>query len=144
MTLTNQAGGVIRGAVDGIVSAGGATTVENAGNITGTNAAAIDALTDITVTNRAGGVISGGTRGIFSRGGNITIDNAGSITSTGGVATVSAGFDSVKLINRAGASIGGGVAAFKAIDVQNAGDIGGISRENLSRWSIPRQARLAA
>ncbi|MGO4669517.1 hypothetical protein [Bosea sp. 2RAB26] len=131
VTLTNQAGGAVRGAVDGVVSTAGAITVDNAGNITGTNAAAIDALTDITVTNRAGGVISGGTRGIFSRGGNITIDNAGSITSTGGVATVSAGFDSVKLINRAGASIGGSVVAFKAVDVENAGDIGGIFGQNV-------------
>ena len=126
VTLTNQAGGTVSGGVDGIKSSNGAVTVDNAGTIAGTNQAAIDALADITVTNRAGGVISGGTRGIFSRGGNITLDNAGSITSTGG-ATVSAGFDSVTVINRVGASISGGVVASKAVDVQNSGDIGSVS-----------------
>jgi uncharacterized protein with beta-barrel porin domain len=127
VTLTNQASGAILGGADGVVSTAGAVTVDNAGSITGTGQAAIDAGADVTVTNRAGGVISGGTRGIFSRGGNITLDNAGSITSTGGVATVSAGFDSVKLINRAGASISGGVVAFQAVDVHNSGDIGSVT-----------------
>ena len=124
VTLTNQAGASISGSTNGVISTAGAVTVDNAGSITGTGQAAIDASADVTVTNRDGGVISGWTRGIFSRGGNITLDNAGSITSAGGVATVSANSGSVKVINRAGASISGGIVALQAADVHNSGNIG--------------------
>lgn len=127
VTLTNQAGGAVRGAVDGIVSTAGAITVDNAGNISGTSASAIDALTDITVINRAGGVISGGPSAIFARTGNVTLDNAGSITSVG---TAVSAFNSVKLINRAGATISGTVIGGNGLDVNNSGNIDAVGGQN--------------
>lgn len=127
VTVTNHAGGAILGAVDGIKSTTGSITLDNAGSIIGTSASAIDALTDITVINRAGGVISGGPGAIFARTGNVTLDNAGSITSVG--TTVSA-FNSVKLINRAGATISGTVIGGNGLDVNNSGNIDGVGGQN--------------
>lgn len=128
VTLTNRAGAIVTGA-DGIRSTGGAVTVDNAGSITGTGDWGIDAFADVTVVNLAGGNISGGVRGgIQSRDGNITLDNSGSITSSNPSATVSALTGSLTLINRAGASINGNVVAVLGnLDVQNSGDIGGIT-----------------
>lgn len=128
MTLTNQAGASISGGTNGVVSTAGAITVDNAGSITATSGAAIDALIDITVINRAGGVISGGPSAIFARGGNVTLDNAGSITSAG--TTVSA-FDRVALINRAGATISGSIIGANGVDVNNSGHIDILGGPNL-------------
>jgi autotransporter-associated beta strand protein len=129
ITLANQAGGAIFGGANGIVSTAGAVTVENAGSISATTTSAIQGFTDVTVTNRLGGVISGGIRGIQGGSGLLTLDNAGSITSSNPAASVFAD-NSLKLTNRAGASISGAVGALNSSDIYNAGSLGGINGPN--------------
>lgn len=84
-SVTNA--GTISGALDGVNTATAATTtIVNSGTIAGTSRQGIRVNT-ASITNNAGGVITGAT-GIFFRAGNgaSTIFDAGTITGTGGTA----------------------------------------------------------
>jgi len=90
--------------------AGLASTLANAGLITGHKYAGIDvASNDVNITNRAGGTIAGGT-GIAFSGASGTVTNAGTIDGTGGTAIAFAsGGD--RFIDDPGARLIGGMTA---------------------------------
>ena len=91
-SVTNQAGGTITGATNGVSTsiAAGDSTVTNAGAITGTAASGIYLQNggSVSVTNQAGGTITGGVNGVQFKGGAafliVTVTNAGTITGTSG------------------------------------------------------------
>lgn len=119
-SITNQAGGIIRGGTLAGVYATGTTTLDNAGTISSYATAAFDAVTIIgraTVTNS--GTISAGLMGgsgIAVTGAGSTITNSGTIT--GGYNVTygygvqnAAGSGLVTIINQSGGVIGGGIGS---------------------------------
>jgi hypothetical protein len=134
-SVTNQAGGSITGATNGVASGpvAGTTTVTNAGAITGTAANGVYLQNGGSVTNQAGGTITGGVNGalILNSG---TATNAGTITGTSGdgvsMGSSASPIQTASLTNLRGGTITGttGVYIFNGagpVTITNAGPITG-------------------
>ena len=119
-SITNQAGGIIRGGGLAGIYAAGATTLLNAGTITSNGVGGVDAVTivgqaSITNTGSIASVATGGS-GIAVTGAGSTITNAGTITGSNNASygygvQNAAGSGVVTITNQAGGVIAGGMGS---------------------------------
>ena len=108
-SLTNNKGGLISGANNGVSVRGGAGTVTNAGSIQSITNNGVYLPDSGSVNNQAGGVIAGKTNGVYNRNFAITVTNSGLIETTGtlnGIYLRGGG----SVTNNAGATIAGSAA----------------------------------
>ncbi|MGB7077241.1 MAG: autotransporter domain-containing protein [Xanthobacteraceae bacterium] len=136
-SVTNQAGGTITGATNGIATfvAASTITVTNAGAITGTAANGIYLTNggNLSVTNQAGATITGGVDGIKTASSTAflvaTITNAGTIAGTSGAGVSLDVIATASITNLRGATISGttGIYIFNLspVTITNAGTITG-------------------
>ena len=103
-TLTNSAGSVVSGALNGIALIS-LSTVTNAGSISGTNSAGVLLSAGGSVTNLAGGTITSASYGVYIDNAAGTVTNAGSISGTNVGVNLNAGGS---VTNQAGGTITGG------------------------------------
>jgi hypothetical protein len=81
--LGNKTAGKIAAAGDGVFGIGGAATVVNQGQITGTAGIGVRLLAGGIVTNKSSGSITGGNGGVYILGGAGSVVNYGAISETG-------------------------------------------------------------